>query len=56
MEIAEKLASEVINTTFVNFFNIELEIIAAHLYLEREIPFTFLSLIIDVYSIENHKM
>jgi hypothetical protein len=48
MEIAEKLASEVINTTFVNFFSIELEIIAAHLYIERDIPFTLLQPILKL--------
>jgi hypothetical protein len=46
---ARKLAKEVINRGFVAFLrSSELEIIAAHLYIERNIPFTFIPLIFDL--------
>jgi hypothetical protein len=48
-EISKKLASEVIDGRFVEFLYYgQREIIAAHLYLERNIPFTFLPLIFDL--------
>jgi hypothetical protein len=48
-KMAKKLASEVIDPRFVHYLEYEvLEIIAAHLYLERNIPFTFLPLIFDL--------
>jgi hypothetical protein len=48
-QMAKKLASEVIDPRFVHYLEYEvLEIIAAHLYLERNIPFTFLPLIFDL--------
>ena len=48
-KFAKKLAAEVIDPRFVSYIGPEeLEIIAAHLYLERGIPFTFLSLIFDL--------
>jgi hypothetical protein len=44
-KIAIETASEVIDTRFVDYlWAVECEIIAAHLYLERNIPFTFLPL------------
>jgi hypothetical protein len=46
---ARKLAKEVIDPRFVKYFwDDELEIISAHLYLERDIPFTFLPLLFDL--------
>jgi hypothetical protein len=48
-DLAENLASEVIDARFVDRLNYEVrEIVAAHLYIERNIPFTFLPLIIDL--------
>ena len=45
---AEELAREVIEPRFVDYLYVrELELIAAHLYFERGIPFTFLTLIFD---------
>jgi hypothetical protein len=47
--LAKELASEVIDHRVIWFHEYEdLEIIAAHLYLERNIPFTFLPLIFDL--------
>jgi hypothetical protein len=47
--IAIELAKEVIDPRFVNNLPCdELELIASHLYIERGIPFTFLSLIFDL--------
>jgi hypothetical protein len=47
--ISTKLASEVIDPRFVVYLEGEsCEIIAAHLYLQRNIPFTFLPLIFDL--------
>jgi hypothetical protein len=46
---AEELAKEVIDPRFFKHIGIgELELIASHLYIERGIPFTFLSLIFDL--------
>jgi hypothetical protein len=46
---SKKLASEVIDPRFVvDLSFIVREIIASHLYLERNIPFTFLPLIFDL--------
>jgi hypothetical protein len=46
---AEELAKEVIDPRFVEYLsNITRELIAAHLYIERGIPFTILPLIIDL--------
>jgi hypothetical protein len=48
-KISKKLASEVIDSRFIKYFWEEpLEIVAAHLYLERNIPFTFLPLHFDL--------
>jgi hypothetical protein len=48
-ELAEKLASEVIDPRFIEYFwDEEWEIIASHLYIERSIPFTFIPLIFDL--------
>ena len=49
-KISKKLAAEVIDPRFIIFpiCAVELEIIAAHLYIERNIPFTFLPLIFDL--------
>jgi hypothetical protein len=48
-DLAENLSSEVIDPRFVPYLAYEvLEIIAAHLYIERGIPFTFLPLIFDL--------
>ncbi len=48
-KIAKELASEVVDTKCLEYFcDEEWEIIAAHLYLERGIPFTFLHLIFDL--------
>jgi hypothetical protein len=48
-ELAKKLALEVIDPRFVDYIGSEeWEIIAAHLYLQRNIPFTFLPLIFDL--------
>jgi hypothetical protein len=45
----EELAEEVIDPRFVEYLsNITRELIAAHLYIERGIPFTILPLIIDL--------
>jgi hypothetical protein len=47
--LAKKLAKEVIDPRFVDFYNVlDCEIIAAHLYLERNIPFTILPLLFDL--------
>jgi len=47
--IEAKFFSEVIGICITNnLSNIDCEIIAAHLYLERNIPFTFLPLIFDL--------
>jgi hypothetical protein len=47
--IAIELAEEVIDPRIVDYiWHVELEIIVAHLYIERGIPFTFLSLIFDL--------
>jgi hypothetical protein len=49
LKIAGKLSPEVIDSRFVGRFSIlELEIIASHLYIERNIPFTFIPLIFDL--------
>jgi hypothetical protein len=46
---AKELAKEVIDPRFVKYlYTNELELIASHLYIERGIPFTFLSLIFDL--------
>jgi hypothetical protein len=46
---AEELANEVIVPIVVNYLDDEgLELISSHLYLERNIPFTFLPLIFDL--------
>ena len=49
---AVELAKEVIDPRFVRkfcgSFGVEPELIAAHLYIERNIPFTFLPLIFDL--------
>jgi hypothetical protein len=48
-EKAEILAKEVIDPRFIWFSEYEdLEIVAAHLYIERGIPFTFLPLIFNL--------
>jgi hypothetical protein len=48
-ELAKKLAVEVIDSRFVeHFWEEECEIIAAHLYLERDTSFTFIPLIFDL--------
>jgi hypothetical protein len=48
-KIAKNLALEVIDPRFVeHLLPVECEIISAHLYLERNIPFTFLPLIFDL--------
>jgi hypothetical protein len=46
---AEELASEVIDPRFIDFLYGELtcEVTAAHFYLERNIPFTFLPFLLD---------
>jgi len=48
-ELAIKLASEVIDPRFVDslYFE-ELELVASHLYIERNIPLTFLPLFFDL--------
>ncbi len=49
LKIAKELALEVIDPRFVkDLYFEELELVAAHLYLERNIPFTFLPLIFDL--------
>jgi hypothetical protein len=46
---AEELAKQVIDPRFVEHIGIgELELIVAHLYIERGIPFTYLPLYIDL--------
>ena len=48
-ELATNLASKVIDYRFVGFLDERSsEIVASHLYLERNISFTFLSLIFDL--------
>jgi hypothetical protein len=48
-ELAKKLATEVIDSRFVVFLDgRSSEIVASHLYLERNIPFTYLPLIFDL--------
>ena len=47
--IAIELAKEVIDSRIVKYIGIgELELIAAHLFIERGIPFTYLPLIFDL--------
>jgi hypothetical protein len=49
LKLTRKLASEVINPRFVEWLNYEVrEIVAAHLYIDRNIPFTFPPLIFDL--------
>jgi hypothetical protein len=46
---ARELAKEVIKPIFIYYlWTVEYEIFASHLYLERNIPFTFLPLIFDL--------
>jgi hypothetical protein len=46
---AKELAEEVIDPRFVDYIWVgELELIAAHLYIERGIPFTYLPLMFDL--------
>jgi hypothetical protein len=49
-KMAKELALEVIDPRFINFLrnSEDSELIAAHLYLERNIPFTFLPLNFDL--------
>ena len=48
-KIARELAKEVIDPRFVDYLGeMTLELISAHLYIERNIPFTFLPLIFDL--------
>jgi hypothetical protein len=50
-DLAKNLALEVIDPRFIIFpitGAVELEIIAAHFYFERNIPFTFIPLIFDL--------
>jgi hypothetical protein len=49
LSTAKKLVKEVIDPRFVDYlYPIEWELIAAHLYIERGIPFTFLPLIFNL--------
>jgi hypothetical protein len=49
-DLSKKLASEVIDPRFIDdlYYEELREIVAAHLYIERNIPFTFLPLIFDL--------
>jgi hypothetical protein len=48
-KLAEELSAEAIDPRFVEHLShVSLEIISSHLYIERNIPFTFLPLIFDL--------
>jgi hypothetical protein len=47
--LSKKLASEVIDPRFVYFLAVvERELVAAHLYIQQNIPFTYIPLIFDL--------